>query len=293
MPQSGHRKTMHGRLESIETLDARQFHIAVRRLADALNYGTDHSPFRGSGIEFVQSRPYVAGDPVRSIDWRVTARTGRIHIKEYEAPKRMPVYLLLDTSASMMIGSQSRTKYADAVFISGGLALACLDRISPVGVLAVGEDELHVRPSLSKVQIMQWLHHLRTFRFDERTTLSERLRQLMPSVKVRSLLIVLSDLHDEQALLQLKRAGQQHDVCVLQLRDPAEGGLRGVGLLRGREAESGKAFVSHGRATWVDQPHIDAELKRGGIDHLTITAGDSYARALRQFFQHRDILGRG
>lgn len=284
---------MQGHLESRATLNGRQFKIAVRRLADALNYGTDHSPFRGSGIEFVQSRQYVAGDPVRSIDWRVTARTGRIFIKEYEAPKRMPVYLLIDTSASMMIGSQKRTKYADAVFIAGGLALACLDRISPVGVLGVGEKSLHIRPSLSKVQIMQWLHKLRTFRYDEQTTLTERLRQLVPSVKVRSLFIVLSDLHDTDAVAQIKRAGQQHDVCVVQLRDPADDGLRGVGVIRGREAESGKSFVSHGRALWLNQTSIEAELKRAGIDHLPVTAGEPYAHALRQFFQHRDVLGRG
>jgi len=282
-----------GQLETRETLNARQFTIAVRRLADALNYGTDHSPFRGSGIEFVQSRQYVAGDPVRSIDWRVTARTGRIHIKEYEAPKRMPVYLLIDTSASMMIGSQPRTKYADAVFIAGGLALACLDRISPVGVLGVGETALHIRPSLSKVQIMQWLHALRTFRYDEQTTLTERLRQLVPSVKVRSLFIVLSDLHDTNAVAQIKRAGQQHDVCVVQLRDPADDGLRGAGVIRGREAESGKSFVSHGRAIWLNQMAIENELKRAGIDHLPIIAGEPYALALRQFFQYRDVLGRG
>ena len=233
-------------------LDARQFTLAVKKLADSLSYGSDHSPFLGSGIEYAQSRPYQWGDPVRAIDWRVTARTGKPFVKEYEAPKRLPCYLLLDTSASMTVGAAARNKYGLAVHLAGGLAFACLNRASPVGIVGVGGRELRLEPSLSADRVMQWLHLLRRFRYDETTAIGRRIADLAPTLSNRVLVLVLSDLHDPEALPALKLLAQKHDCVVFQIQDTAERGLHGGGFLRAREAETGRAFVTRAARPWLD-----------------------------------------
>ncbi len=280
-------------LEDLERLDSRQFAIALRKLANSLQYGVDRSPFVGSGVEYVQSRPYVEGDSIRSIDWRVTARTGRFHVKEFETPKSMPAYLLLDTSASMTVSSGARSKYATALYIAGGLALACLDRVSPVGLLAVGERKLRVQPSLSSARVLQWSLELRRYRFDERTTLGATIHRLGPSLAQRSLIVVLSDLHDAEAVPALRRLSQLHDCVVLQLEDPAERGLAGAGFFRAREAESGREFHTRGKAHWIDTSENVRALKRAGVDHLSIRTDESFEPKLRQLFRARGWAGKG
>lgn len=280
-------------LEDLQPLDARRFEIAIKRLADGLRYGTDRSPFVGSGLEFAQSRPYQPGDPVRRIDWRVTARKGRVFVKEYETLRALPVTFVVDTSASMAVSSTRRSKYRLAVELAGGLALACLERVSPVGVVGAGSRPLRVAPSLSRDQVYQWLHRLRRYRHDETTHLAQRLREVGEQTLERSLVVVLSDLHEPAALSALERLGQAHDVAVLQLRDPAEDTLAGGGLVFGREAETGVAFVTRGRAARGELEDVRQRLRRSGIDHLLLRTDRPVRAPLRQFLQARGLLGRG
>jgi uncharacterized protein (DUF58 family) len=286
------RRAMEGRLDSLDVLDPRRLSIVVRRLADSLSYGTDRSPFLGAGIEYVQSRPYEPGDPVRAIDWRVTARTGRVFVKEHESPKRMPVYLLIDTSASMAVSSAVPSKYATALYLAGGIALACLDRVSPVGVIGAGGRALHVRPSLSKAQVMQWLVELRRFRYDEPTRLAARIAEITPTLTQRVLMIAISDLHDLGAVGALRQLAQRHDCAVLQLRDPAEDDLAGAGFLRAREAETGRVHWTHGRRRHLDPAELARELRRGGIDHVALRTDRGYVHAVRGFLASRGLIGR-
>ena len=284
---------MTGQLDAADRLTARQYQLAVRKLADALGYGTDKSPFLGSGIEYAQSRPYQPGDSVRTVDWRVTARTGKFFVKEYEAPKRMPCVLLVDTSASMTVSSTPKSKYAVAVHVAGGLAFACLDRVSPVGVVGVGGRPLRVEPTLGRGQILQWLHLLRRFRYDEPTHLGRRVTELAPTLGSRTLVLALTDLHDPTAVPALTRLAQRHEVVVIQLHDPAETGLAGGGLLRAGEAETGRLFVTPAGRRWADPGEAARPLTRAGVDHLLLRTDKPFVADLRNLLLSRGVLGRG
>jgi len=276
---------------SYDPVDARQFEVTVKHLANSLNFGQDESVFHGSGLEFAQSRLYVAGDPVKAIDWKVSARVGKLFIKEYQEPKQIPLYLLVDTSASMCVSSQTLSKYAWAVRIATGIALAAQSTMTPVGLLGCGARELHVRPSLSRNLVMEWSHKLRHHDFHEETSLAQRTRELAPSLKRLTTVIVLSDLHDPDAFAALQVLGQKHDCIVLHLQDPAELNIQGAGLFRGAEAESGRGFVGHGRRQFVDSAAWQSELTRFGIDYLHLRTDQPILGKLRHFLNRRGMGG--
>jgi uncharacterized protein (DUF58 family) len=276
---------------SDDPVDARQFEVTVNQLANSLSFGQDESVFHGGGLEFAQSRVYVAGDPVKFIDWKVSSRVGKLYIKEFQEPRQIPLYLLVDTSASMCVSSQELSKYAWAVRIATGVALAAQETMTPVGMLGCGARELHVRPSLSRNLVMEWSHKLRHHDFMEETTLAQRVREVAPSLKRRTTVIVLSDLHDPDAFAALQVLGQEHDCLVLHLQDPAELNIKGAGLFRGAEAESGRKFIGHGRRVFVDSSGWKSELTRFGIDYLSLRTDQPILGRLRHFLNRRGLGG--
>jgi uncharacterized protein (DUF58 family) len=279
--------------EPHDHLNSRQFELAVKKLSDSLSYGSYNSIFLGGGLEYAQSRLYVAGDPVRSIDWRVTGRTGRYHIKEYEAPKRMPVYFVIDTSASMCITSQKLSKYAWALQIATGMALAAQQHMSPTGFISCGERDLHLRPTLSQSSIMQTAHKLRYYRLDEKTLLAETCKKLAPILENRSLVVVISDFNDEDAIKSMRILAAEHDCVALHLIDPAEFGRTKGGLYRAQEAENSVDFVATGRCQWLDFDQLHKLIRRSGIDLLSLPIDKPILPPLKDFMNKRCHLRRG
>jgi uncharacterized protein (DUF58 family) len=275
-----------------DPVDSRQFEVAVRRLANSLDFGQRDSVFHGAGLEYVQSRPYVAGDAVKFIDWKISARLGKLYVKEFKETKQIPLYLLLDTSASMCVSSQPLSKYAWAVRVATGIGLAAQSSVTPVGLLGCGARELHIRPTLSRNIVMEWAHQLRQHDFTEVTSLSTRARELAPSLAKRTTVIVLSDLHDSDAIAALQVLSQRNDCIVLHFEDPAEQGLRGAGIIRGVEAESGRGYVGFGGRHQVDSSGWKAELSRFGIDYLHLRTNEPILGKLTYFLKNRGFASR-
>jgi uncharacterized protein (DUF58 family) len=273
-----------------DPVDARQFELAVKQLADSLVFGSDDSVYHGSGVEYSQSRVYLPGDSIKLIDWRVTARTGKHYVKEYQEPRQVPLYILLDTSASMCVSSLVLSKYAWAVRIAAGVALAAQSRLTPVGLVTCGDRRLRIPPTLSRNDVLRWAHDLRRHGFLEGTNLGCRVRELLPTLRRRSALVVLSDMHDPDAVAALRLVAQEHDCIVLHFRDPAERGLRGAGLFRGREAESGRTFFASGLRRWQAGQGLKRQLTRQRIDYLLLETDRPILGPLRAFLRSR---GRG
>ena len=268
-----------------------EFEVVIRRLADSLIYGGNDSQFVGSGLSYAHSRPFEDGDSIKNIDWRVSARKDRYYVKEYEALKQMPVYLIMDTSASMSFSSSPQSKYALALQTAGALALSFLKQMNPVGIVGAGERQLFYKPCFSASRIFQWLNDLRYHNYSEKTGICRRLEELPIFIKQRSLVVILSDLHEAGAVDSLLRLNLEHDLIVLQMRDPAEEQRLQAGFMRTREAESEQSFVAHGRSRF----EIDSSqqtLSNHGVDHLILRTGEDFSMPLRRFLSERGKGGR-
>ncbi len=286
---------MHGataQLGSPEELSHAKFELVVRRLADDLAYGADTSLFVGSGLEYAQSRPYEPGDPVRQIDWRVSARVGKAYIKQHETLKRTTINLVVDTSASMSVSSGPLSKHEMAIWIASAIGLVGQRRLSPVAVLGAGERETRVEASLARADLWHAIEPLRTHSFTERTRLAECLDRLSARTSRMSMVVVISDLHEPECIGALKRIAQNHDCAVLHVQDRAEHGALRAGFVRVRESESAGSFLATGRTRWVDLDATARELRRAGIAHLPLVTDRPFIGPIRHFLSTRTSSNR-
>jgi uncharacterized protein (DUF58 family) len=202
--------------------------LRSRRLVESFLVGMHKSRLRGISTVFAQHRQYVAGDDTRHLDWKVFARTDRLHLKEYEAETNMPVRFLLDTSKSMFFkgDAAAMSKYDYAATVVATLAYLLTRQKDTFG-LALFDQRVRVAlPAKgSQAHFRNAVDVLSAATPGGQTDLAAAIGNLAPQCKQRGLVVIVSDFiadTDDLALAlgQLSFLGQ--DVVLCRVEDPLE-----------------------------------------------------------------------
>ncbi|KTR05854.1 hypothetical protein NS365_10105 [Aureimonas ureilytica] len=209
-------------------------------------WGANRSIYRGRGMEFAESRLYQPGDDVKSIDWRVTARTGHPHTKLFQEERERPIVILTDLRAMMQFGTRSRFKSHLAAEVAAMMAWTGHDGGDRVGGLILTRDGLRdFRPARTRRSVLGLLEALSEETRLERVsgtevTLAQALRRLRHRNRPGTLAFVISDFSDlsDEAETELRHLAVNAHVTNIQITDPFDAALppRGGRLTDGEKA---------------------------------------------------------
>jgi uncharacterized protein (DUF58 family) len=286
-------------LARISSLDLR-----ARLIVEGLMTGMHRSPYQGISVEFAQHRPYVQGDDIRHIDWKVLGKTDKIYLKQYLEETNLHLICIVDASESMGYGTVESdgavwTKYDHATAIAASLSYMAIQQQDSVG-LAVFDQTLsrYFKPSNSPGQWKIVVNELQQVPRWNKTNTGKILDQLAEKLTHRSLLVLLSDFFDDmesirQGLRHLRY--KKHEVMVFQVLDPAEieFPFEDVTLFKGME-ELGELLTEPRslRDGYLEQLRLFTdELKRisrgMNVDFQRFNTRESLDVALSQFLATR------
>jgi uncharacterized protein (DUF58 family) len=209
--------------------EALRLDIAPRGKVLATRSGGHLSRFRGRGIEFDESRPYVPGDDPRSMDWRVTARTGKTHVKRYREERERPVWLLVDLGPGMRFGTRTAFKSVVAARAAALLAWAAAQKGDRVGGLIYDETRHFERHPAPRTRgLLPLLNALAQPPLPDavggHTDLDAAAEHLTRLVRPGSLVFLLSDFHERPGhnTTWLARLAAHSEVVLVEIVDPME-----------------------------------------------------------------------
>ena len=279
----------------------RRIELKSRRLVHNSFAGAYQSVYKGRGLSFAAVRPYQPGDDVRSIDWKVTARTGETFIKQHIEERELTLLIVIDGSASVLFGTQDRRKRDFAAELGAVLAYTANSNNDRAGLLIFSDHiEHYIPPKKGRNHLLHLIRDLLTVETEGKgTDLSLALQtanRLLPS---GAIIFLLSDflMSADHYRKDMMLTGQRHELINVILSDPLEEHLPDVGLLVMRDSETGAIeWVDTGSKQWQAQfreqrttflEERQQVFNRAGVEVIDMPADGDYVRALAQFFQQR------
>ncbi|MEO8399712.1 MAG: DUF58 domain-containing protein [Ignavibacteriaceae bacterium] len=201
--------------------------LKARLVVEGFMVGLHKSPYHGFSVEFTEHRPYMQGDNLKDVDWKVYGKTNRYFIKQYEEETNLKSYILLDTSQSMNYASEgniSKLEYASTLV--AGLCYLMIKQQDAVGLSLYSEKiDKYLPPKSSRGYLHLLLKNLAEVKASSKTNTAASLNSIAEKIKRRGLVIIVSDLFDDvdSILKALKHFRySNNEVIVFQILDPIE-----------------------------------------------------------------------
>jgi len=277
----------------------RQIEIYTSRAVNASFAGQYESVFKGRGMQFDEVREYTPGDDIRTIDWNVTARTGRPYIKRFVEEREMTVMFAVDLSASGDFGTVNKMKNELAAEFCAVLAFAAAKNNDKGGLLIFTDRiELYIPPKKGLRHMLRLIRELLYFKMPKRrTNIPQALDYLAKVIRKRATVFLVSDFIETDFKKPLSLLNKRHDVIAVSVRDRAEIALPGVGLIEFADAETGQTILidTSSRKFRNQYSGTSAErfdelknmLRTINIDCIDINTDKPYVQDLVRFFHMR------
>jgi len=250
-------------------------------------------------MQFDEVREYTPGDDIRTIDWNVTARTGKPYIKRFVEEREMTVIFAVDLSASGDFGTVNKAKNELAAEFCAVLAFAAAKNNDKVGLLIFTDQiELYIPPKKGISHMLRLIRELLYFKMPKRkTNIAEALYYLGRVVRKRATVFLVSDFIENGFKKSLSLLNKRHDVIAVSVRDRAEIALPSIGLVEFVDAESGEVLLvdtssrrfrnkySNTCAQRFDK--LRNMLRTINVDCISISTDKPYIQDLVSFFHMR------
>lgn len=277
----------------------RRIQIVTSAMVSDLFAGQYHSAFKGLGIEFEEVREYQAGDDIRTIDWNVTARTGRPFVKRYREERELTVILLVDVSASQQFGTRQQLKSELVAELGATLAFSAIQNNDKVGlILFTDRVERFVRPDKGTRHVLRVVRELLYHEpAGRRTDVEVALQYLDHVLTRRAVVFLISDFQSPDFSRSLRIVRHRHDVIPVLIGDERESQLLPVRYVELYDPETGEQLLvdttsgafraRFGELAARRRERLLADFRRMGIDVVDVQTGESFVEPLRRFFRQR------
>jgi uncharacterized protein (DUF58 family) len=261
--------------------------LFARTVVEGFTTGHHASPHKGFSVEFRQHRPYVQGDEIRRLDWKVFGRSDRFYIREYDEETNLRATIVLDASGSMNYrGGKDILKFDYARKLAASLAYLLMSQQDAVGLVTFDSKVRDIIPCHTKITHLHVLLEtmIKTAPGKD-TSLAPVIESLAQRLKRRGLVILISDFFDDPAAI-LKAVGilrrKGHEVIALQLWDRDEIDFPFGNWARFENLENDEDFLLLDPAT-VRQRYLEVQQ----IDYLNLPTDESHSMALRNYLALR------